>query len=116
MTDNYVSGLEVDIDYLNGYLEVYSNTSTSHLDTGAAQVPSFSQSDKIIPEAKRQIFGFRKSTFWLVTALIAVLAMGVIGISVAGYIAARRKTDADRKYETRSPLRDRLSIVNNFAS
>ena len=44
---------------------------------------------------KNGIFGLRKTTFWLSLLAASMLALGIVGSSVAGSIAASRKTSSD---------------------
>jgi hypothetical protein len=42
------------------------------------------------PEQQRLICGFRRTTFWLVVALVLVLIIGAVGGGVGGSIAAKK--------------------------
>lgn len=47
------------------------------------------------PSADKEVFGLRKTTFWLSILAATLLVLGVVGTSVAGSIAASRKSSSD---------------------
>lgn len=46
-------------------------------------------------KAEKLICGLRKTTFWLSILAAAMLALGIVGSSVAGSIAARKKSSPE---------------------
>ncbi|MCJ1346835.1 cell wall biogenesis protein [Peltigera leucophlebia] len=74
------------------------------------QVASLAQPEKIAPKnTVHRTCGLRKSAFWLSLALVVVIVMGVTGISVAGCLAAKWKSEAKEK----SNLQANVSSTSN---
>lgn len=93
MNGDYFSNLEVEKRYVDGLMSHYHE-----LDASGLQVASLARSERLSPKnTGHRICGLRKLTFWLSLALVAVIAMGIIGISVAGCLAAKWKSEAKEK-------------------
>lgn len=83
--------LEVDKRYVNGHpiRHVHLMSPYHELEASGLQVAGFAQSEKVAEKVApndtgHRICGHRKTTFWLSLALVAFIAMGVTGISIAG--------------------------------
>lgn len=46
---------------------------------------------------EKQIWGVRRTTFWLTVALVVVLSLGIVGSGVAGSLAVKRGRNANQK-------------------
>lgn len=113
MNGGYCSDLEVDRRYVKGHpirhvhlISPYHELEASGLQLASfaqsekenEQVASFAQSKKAAPnDTGHRICGHRKTTFWLGLALVVFVAMGVTGISIAGYLATKWKSEAKEK-------------------
>lgn len=118
MNGPYYSGLEVDPRYVNGRLIRHVHLMSPHheLEASGLQVAGFAQSEIILPndtghriyehrkseielpkDAGHRICGHRKTTFWLSLALVAFVALGVTGISIAGFLATKWKSEKEEK-------------------
>lgn len=96
MNSDYYSDLEVDRRYVNGHLIRHVHLMSPHheLDASGLQVASFAQSEIVVPnDTGHRKCGHRKTTFWLSLALVASVAMGVTGISIAGCLATKWKSE-----------------------
>lgn len=97
MNGGYCSDLEVDRRYVNGHpiRHVHFMSPYCELEASGLQV---AESEKVASNDKgHRICGYRKTTFWLGLALVAFVTMGVIGISVAGFLATKWKAEAKEK-------------------
>lgn len=100
MNGGYCSDLEVDRRYVNGHpiRHVHLMSPYHEIEASGLQVASFAQSEKVAPnDTGHRICGHRKTTFWLSLALVAVVAMGATGISIAGCLATRWESEAKEK-------------------
>lgn len=100
MNGSYYSDLEVDARYVNGQLirHVHLMSPYHELEASGLQVASFARSEKIVPkDTGHRICGHRKTTFWLSLALVAFVALGVTGISIAGFLATKWKSEKKEK-------------------
>lgn len=112
------SGLEVDPRYVNGQLIRHVHLMSPHHEPEASglQVAGFAQSEIVLPndtvhriyehrkseiklpkDTAHRICGYRKTTVWLSLALVAFVAMGVTGISIAGFLATKWKSETKEK-------------------
>ena len=90
-SDDY-SKLEVDKRHVHLMSPHYE------LEASGLQVASFARSEMVVSkDTGHRICGHRKTTFWLSLALVAFVAMGVTGISIAGCLAARWKSESKEK-------------------
>lgn len=100
MNGGYCSDLEVDRRYVNGHpiRHVHFVSPYRELEASGLQVADFAQSEKEASNDKgHRICGHRKPIFWLGLALVAFVAMGVIGASVAGFLATKWKAEAKER-------------------
>lgn len=107
MNGDYCSDLEVDKRYEIGYPigQVHLISPYHEPEASGLQVASLAQPEKILAQPEKiapkntvhRTCGLRKSAFWLSLALVVVIVMGVTGISVAGCLAAKWKSEAKEK-------------------
>lgn len=99
MNGGYYSDLEVDRRYANGHLirHVHLRSPYHEIEASGLQAASFARSEIVPKDTAHRICGYRKTTFWLSLALVAFVAMGVTGISIAGYLATKWKSEMKEK-------------------
>lgn len=103
IASHHPPGLEVDRRD-----DQYPTAYRDYLPENDEKTPSWSQPtpDKV------RICGFRRSTFWLSVAIVAILVLAATGAGVAGSLAANRKSDSKKEYVFKMrPRTERQSVV-----